>query len=193
MSRKINGSFKEEHVEINKYTSKILDDYKKQIKINKFFWFILSFLLALINLSILIVASYAIFKIKVKLDNSSNWVGATSWASSNGHSKSEYQTNMIIAVVVASLSIITFLLTVFLGIFQGISRIEFFKIAQHKIEKIVMEWSSNSKEFKNLSDDSCDKLIIQKIKKIIKDVDSKKNKPSIKNTIIKILTGDNYE
>lgn len=163
---KINNSFNEEFKDINSFVKKYLKELKIKQKSSKLFWTISSWLLAIINLSILSLSGVALYKVL---------------SSNTDLSKVTIQ-----AVFICSLSLLLFIATFILSIYQGVMRNKIYIAACHNIQYKTVEYLSKHNK---LSEDE----FRRDIKKEFNHALSVKKRISLKKTLAQILTGGNNE
>ena len=165
----INGSFKEEFVEINKFVKSVINKFAKKRLRNKLFWTILAFILAITNITILILSSLALNTILSK-----HIIGKSNLDS------------ILPTALVAGLSIFMFFLSITISIYQGVMKSQLYLDASKDIQFLTIAYSQNELKI-------TEKEFIRKIKKISKNALDTKKKISLKKTVISILTGGNDE
>lgn len=163
---KINNSFDEEFKNTNTFVKKYLKELKLKQKSSKLFWTLSNWLLAIVNLSIMALSGVALYKVL-----------------SSEHDLSKVT---IQAVFICSLSLLLFLATFILSIYQGVMRNKIYIAACHNIQYKTIEYLSKHNK---LSEEDFKK----DIKKEFNHALSVKKKVSLKKTLTQILTGGNND
>lgn len=159
---KINNSFKEEFKSIDDMVKKILFELKVKQKTSKIFWAICAWTIGILNISVLALSGYALFKV---IDENDKW-GNMLWE----------------VIIISSLSIILFAVTFILSVYQAKMKHKWYWRACQAIqfESILYNSPKNKKT---------EKEFLKTINEIYKGAHSFNKKVSVKQTAISILTG----
>lgn len=163
---KINNSFKEEFKNVNDFVKKLLFELKLKHKSSKSFWTAASWLLGIINFTILALSGFALYKVL---------------SSENDLSKVTIQ-----AVFICSFSLLLFIATFILSIFQGVMKNKMYISACENIQYLAVEYKSKEN---NWTEEEFKKMITKEFNHAI----NYKNNISLKKTFVQIMTGGNNE
>ncbi|NQZ65920.1 MAG: hypothetical protein HRT99_01730 [Mycoplasmatales bacterium] len=172
MKTKINNSFKEEFEEIPILIKSIKKRLDKKRKLSKIFWILLSSLIAIANITILIIASLALSSVIYDYN----------------HSTKDISFLLDVAPVagVSALSIIIFFTSLAISIYQGSMKSKIYLLASQDIQYEFLRYLSKENEL-------TEKEFKKNIKSIYLSALRIKNKQSFKKSVISILTGGNDE
>ncbi|MCR8612922.1 MAG: hypothetical protein NC236_00345 [Mycoplasma sp.] len=168
--KKKNNVFINEPKDIDSFVRKKKKELKRKWKQNKIIWIVISILVALANISIIIISSITLKK--VLDDYEAN--------------KSVGKTIAILAGGVSFVSILTFILSLIISIYRGYMKSNIYKEAKESIQYEWIKYNSksnklNEKQFRSIIDS-----IERKTRK-------KKKGDSFKKILVSILTGGSDE
>ena len=163
---KVNNSFKEEFKNIDDFVKKILFELKLKQKSSKIFWNTASWILGIINFSILALSGFALYKVL-----------------SSEHDLSDVT---IQAVFICSFSLLLFVATFILSVFQGVMKNKIYISSCENIQYLAVEYKSKGNTW---SEEDFKKLVTKEFNHAL----NYKGRVSIKKTLVQIMTGGNNE
>jgi ABC-type multidrug transport system fused ATPase/permease subunit len=156
---------------LDHYVQKNLLYLKKKKKINNISYQIFNILIAILNLSTIVMASIILHNLINK--------------------KNSNDIFLIFALLVALLTIVSFFMTFIIMVYRGLNRKERFISAREKIEFLVLQYKFKTGTYEKANDD--EKLLIQDIEDVIKGIDKKRKKINFFRLIIlSLIGGDSY-
>lgn len=170
--KKINNSFKEEITSLNVFVREIKKKLKKQAKRSKIIWAILSALVAILNITILVISFVAL---KMVLDDY------------NSTTKNiDFTSEVLPTAMVSVVSILIFIISIVISIYMGVMKSKIYRNATETIQYRFLEYKSKEN---TLSEDEFKK----EIRQIYNSAIHKKMNKSVKKSIVSILIGGSDE
>ena len=170
-NNKINGDFAEEFTSTKQFVKDLEKEMIRKSKLSKIAWVIFSVLIALTNIAVLVVASYAL---KVVIDDYNMPASKVTFA------------QILPTALVAALAILMFLLSIVISIYQGLMKSKIYREATEDIQYLTIAFKTKHLKL-------TDKAFKEKIDKIYVKALKEKTSISLKTTIVSILTGGDNE
>lgn len=170
--KKINNSFKEEFTSISIFVLNVEKNLKRKQKSSKLFWVLFSTLIAISNIAILIISSIAL-KLVIEEYYSAK-IPVNFWS------------NVVPTAGVSAVSILIFILSIVISIYQGSMKSRIYLKASERIQYESIKYLSKEN---NLTEEK----FRTKISLIQKSALKTKTKKTFKKSIISILTGGTDE
>lgn len=165
---KINGDLTEEFKSLSEYKKDVEKKLRRTLRRSKIVWASITLTIALLNLTLIAIASYIL----------------------NRDINDGITIESAPTIALASLTILSFVVTIAVSIYQGLMRAKVYGKASEFIQAETLRWTRKEGIYKN---DDRDKLFEKRINFIIKETKQVKHKVSVKKTLAKILTGGTYE
>lgn len=165
---KINGNLQDEFKSLEDYKRNLLKTLSFQRKRSKILWSLLTLLIALANISTIVLAIIALLR---ALDDRAT------------------NPNVGPIIAITALVILSFIVNFTITIYQGVMRAKVYKEAVESIQLETLQWKAQVEEYSGKDRDEVFKNTILYIEKQAKSI---KNKASVKKALLNIVTGGHY-
>lgn len=166
---KINGNLLDEFKSLEDYKKNLIKTLKIQRLRSKILWTTLTVLVAIANIITIVLTLVALLRVLRE-------GGA--------------DTSIAPIIAITVLVILSFIINFVISIYQGIMRAKVYKEAVESIQFETMQWTAKIGQYSAKNSDDIFKENIEFIEKQTKSI---KNKASVKQALLNILTGGHYE